>query len=193
MTAPRRSHRRKSSARGRAEKRADRTKIAHLDEDGATFTAVCFDHGPYEAHVDPEDDQPYPDLAILYRNLVKERALGRDTDVLHVMMKGGHWVFGCQLVDGALGALDTPPARMPVRVFTRRCPRARQHSPDLSAERETLGVLAIGIELVDPPRPTRFVVGAGCLRISEPGRRPGRRRCRRAGRVGRRARRRSRR
>ena len=29
------------------------------------------------AHIDPEDDQPYLDLATLYRNLVKERALGR--------------------------------------------------------------------------------------------------------------------
>jgi len=55
---------------GWAEKRADRTKLAHLDEDGATFTAVCFDHGGYEAHIDPEDDQPYLDLATLYRNLV---------------------------------------------------------------------------------------------------------------------------
>jgi ASC-1-like (ASCH) protein len=103
---------------GWAEKRADRTKLAHLDEDGATFTAVCFDHGPYEAHIDPEDDQPYLDLATLYRNLVKERALGRDPHALHVMMKGGDWVFGCQLVDGALGALNTPPAYMPIRLFT---------------------------------------------------------------------------
>ncbi|MGH3896685.1 MAG: ASCH domain-containing protein [Pseudonocardiaceae bacterium] len=103
---------------GWAEKRADRTKLAHLDEDGATFTAVCFDHGAYEAHIDPEDDQPYLDLATLYRNLVKERALGRDHGTLHVMMKGGDWVFGCQLVDGALGALNTPPAHMPIRVFT---------------------------------------------------------------------------
>ena len=103
---------------GWAEKRADRTKLAHLDEDGATFTAVCVDHGPYEAHIDPEDDQPYLDLATLYRNLVKERALGRDPDTLHVMMKGGDWVFGCQLVDGALDALNTPPAHMPIRVFT---------------------------------------------------------------------------
>jgi ASC-1-like (ASCH) protein len=103
---------------GWAEKRADRTKLAHLDEDGATFTAVCFDHGHYEAHIDPEDDQPYLDLATLYRNLVKERALGRDTGTLHVMMKGGDWAFGCQLVDGALGALHTPPAHMPIRVFT---------------------------------------------------------------------------
>ncbi|HET6499730.1 MAG TPA: hypothetical protein VFG87_03100 [Amycolatopsis sp.] len=85
---------------GWAEKRADRTKLIRLDEDGATFTAVCLDHGPYQGHVDPEDDQLYLDLATLYRNLVKERALGRDPDVLHVMMKGGDWAFGCQLVDG---------------------------------------------------------------------------------------------
>ncbi len=103
---------------GWAEKRGDRTKLAHLDEDGAVFTAVCFDHGPYQAHVDPEDDQPYLDLATLYRNLVKERALGRDTSTLHVMMKGGDWAFGCQLVDGALGALATPASQMPIRIFT---------------------------------------------------------------------------
>ena len=103
---------------GWAEKRADRTKLAHLDEDGATFTAACFDHGRYEAHIDPEADQPYLDLATLYRNLVKERALGRHGDTLHVMMKGGDWAFGCQLVDGALGALGTPPPHMPIRIFT---------------------------------------------------------------------------
>ncbi|WP_410595476.1 ASCH domain-containing protein [Amycolatopsis sp. lyj-23] len=103
---------------GWAEKRGDRTKLVHLDEDGATFTAVCFDHGPYEAHIDPADDTPYLDLATLYRNLVKERALGRDGSTLHVMMKGGDWTFGCQLVDGALGALGTPPDRVPSRIFT---------------------------------------------------------------------------
>lgn len=103
---------------GWAEKRADRTKLVRLDEDGATFTAVCLDHGPYEAHVDPEDDRPYLDLATLYRNLVKERALGRDPHVLHVMMKGGDWAFGCQLVDGALGTLATPATQMPMRIFT---------------------------------------------------------------------------
>lgn len=103
---------------GWAEKRADRTKLAHLDEDGAVFTAVCLDHGDYEVHIDPEGDQPYLDLATLYRNLIKERALGRNTAVLSVMMKGGDWAFGCQLVDGALGALGTPTPQMPVRIFT---------------------------------------------------------------------------
>jgi hypothetical protein len=34
------------------------------------------------------------------------------------MMRGGDWVFGCQLVAGALGALNTPPTHMPIRVFT---------------------------------------------------------------------------
>jgi ASC-1-like (ASCH) protein len=103
---------------GWAEKRADRTKLVRLDEDGATFTAVCLDHGDYDTHIDPEDDQPYLDLATLYRNLVKERAFGRDTSTLHVMMKGGDWAFGCQLVDGALGALATPATQMPIRIFT---------------------------------------------------------------------------
>jgi len=103
---------------GWAEKRADRTKLVRLDEDGATFAAVCYDHGDYGAHIDPEDDQPYLDLATLYRNLVKERTLGRDPHVLHVMMKGGDWAFGCQLVDGALGALATPAGQMPIRIFT---------------------------------------------------------------------------
>lgn len=103
---------------GWAQKRADRTKLARLDEDGATFTAVCLDHGAYEAHVDPEDDEPYLDLATLYRNLVKERAGGRNESTLQVMMKGGDWAFGCQLVDGALGALRTPARQMPIRVFT---------------------------------------------------------------------------
>lgn len=103
---------------GWAEKRADRTKLAHLDEDGATFTAVCLDHGPYQTHIDPADDLPYLDLATLYRNLVKDRTLGRQADTLHVMMKGGDWTFGCQLVDGALGALDTPASHMPIRIFT---------------------------------------------------------------------------
>ncbi len=103
---------------GWAEKRGDRTKLVRLDEDGAVFTAVCLDHGRYEVHVDPEDPSTYLDLATLYRNLVKERALGRDTDTLQVMMKGGDWAFGCQLVDGALGALATPPAQLPIRIFT---------------------------------------------------------------------------
>lgn len=78
---------------------------------GATFTADCLDHGSYQAHIDSEDNHAYLDLATLYRNLVKERTLGRDPRTLRVMMKGGDWAFCCQLVDGALGALNTPRSR----------------------------------------------------------------------------------
>jgi ASC-1-like (ASCH) protein len=132
---------------GWAEKRADRTKLAHLDEDGAAFTAVCFDHGSYEVHIDPEDDASYIDLATLYRNLVKERALGRDTGTLHVMMKGGDWAFGCQLVDGALGALNTPALQMPSRIFTPQvlAPTGAKLSKSLLRE-QGRGVLPADVE-----------------------------------------------
>lgn len=69
---------------------------------------------------------------------------------------------GCQLVDGALGALGTPANQMPVRIFI---PQVLAHTgAKLSKsllrgqgkgplpEREALGVVAIGIELIDPPR-----------------------------------------
>ena len=101
----------------------------------------------YQAHIDPEDDQPYLDLATLYRNLVKERALGRDTGTLHVMMKGGDWTFGCQLVDGALGALGTPPSQMPARIFTPQvlAPTGAKLSKSLLRE-QGKGVLPADVE-----------------------------------------------
>lgn len=102
---------------GWAEKRAERTRLVRLDDAGAVFTAVCHDHGDYELCIDPVDGG-YLDLATLYRNLVKERSFARDINTLHVMLKGGDWAFGCQLVDGALAALGTPADRMPVRIFT---------------------------------------------------------------------------
>ncbi|MDT5025295.1 MAG: hypothetical protein QOE61_1721 [Micromonosporaceae bacterium] len=102
---------------GWAEKRAEQTRLVRLDGDGAIFTAVCYEHGDYEICIDPIDGG-YLDLATLYRNVIKERALVRETEVLYVMVKGGDWAFGCQLVDGALLALGTPPAAMPARIFT---------------------------------------------------------------------------
>jgi ASC-1-like (ASCH) protein len=102
---------------GWAEKRAERTRLARLDDAGAVFTAVCHDHGDYELCVDPVDGG-YLDLATLYRNVVKERSFTRDTTTLRVMLKGGDWAFGCQLVDGALAVIGTPANAMPVRIFT---------------------------------------------------------------------------
>src|SRR5919204_43819 len=96
---------------------ANRPRLVSVDDDGAIFTAVCYEHGDYELCIDPIDGG-YLDLATLYRNLIKERALVRERDVLYVMVKGGDWAFGAQLVDGALLALGTPAADMPARVFT---------------------------------------------------------------------------
>lgn len=102
---------------GWAEKRAEQTRLVNLDGDGATFAAVCYEHGEYELCIDPIDGG-YLDLATLYRNVIKERALVREPGVLYVMVKGGDWAFGCQLVDGALLALGTPAMDMPARIFT---------------------------------------------------------------------------
>jgi ASC-1-like (ASCH) protein len=102
---------------GWAEKRAEQTRLVRVDEDGAIFTAVCYEHGDYEMCIDPVNGG-YLDLATLYRNVIKERALVREPDVLYVMVKGGDWAFGAQLVDGALLALGTPAADMPARIFT---------------------------------------------------------------------------
>ena len=98
---------------GWAEKRAERTKLLRLGDASATFTAECTDHGPYEATVTPEAG-PYVDLATLYRNLVKERVLAAEPATLPVMVKGGDWAPGCQLVDMAFAALHGihPPARI---------------------------------------------------------------------------------
>ena len=61
-------------------------------------------------------------LASLYRNVIKERALVRERDVLYVMVMGGGWAFGAQLIGGALLALGAPAADMPARAFTPMVP-----------------------------------------------------------------------
>ncbi|MER7705085.1 ASCH domain-containing protein [Kitasatospora sp. NPDC097605] len=100
-----------------AEKYADRTRLVELDEAGGLFEAHCFEHGSYENDITPLGGG-YLDLATLYRNVVKERSYRPDDRTLHVMVKGGDWVFGCQLVDGAHAALGLPAGPLPVRIFT---------------------------------------------------------------------------
>lgn len=100
---------------GWAEKRAERTRLAAAGSGGARFAAVCTDHGDYEVTVTPEHGG-YLDLATLYRNLVKERVAARDAVTLSVMVKGGDWAFGCQLVDEAFAQL--PGLTPPPRIFT---------------------------------------------------------------------------
>lgn len=100
---------------GWAEKRAERTRLLRTGSGGADFAAVCTDHGDYEVAV-TADSGSYLDLATLYRNLVKERMAARDEVTLSVMVKGGDWAFGCQLVDEAFAQLPGPPP--PPRIFT---------------------------------------------------------------------------
>ncbi|MEZ0109282.1 ASC-1-like (ASCH) protein [Catenulispora sp. EB89] len=100
---------------GWAEKRAERTRLVAAGSGGADFAAVCTDHGDYKVTITP-DSHAYLDLATLYRNLVKERVAARDAVTLSVMIKGGDWAFGCQLVDEAFTQL--PGLTPPPRVFT---------------------------------------------------------------------------
>jgi ASC-1-like (ASCH) protein len=101
---------------GWAEKRAERTRLLRAESGGADFAAVCTDHGDYEVAVAADTTTTYLDLATLYRNLVKERLAARDHVTLSVMVKGGDWAFGCQLVDEAFAQLPGPPP--PPRIFT---------------------------------------------------------------------------
>lgn len=103
---------------GWAEKYAQRTRIQAADADRAVLTAVCLHHGEYETTIDLAGGG-YLDLATLYRNMVKELAVLAGRDTLHVMVKGGDWVFGSQLVDGALQAVGLTRGQMPARLF---CP-----------------------------------------------------------------------
>ncbi|MFJ5675053.1 hypothetical protein [Streptomyces sp. NPDC093097] len=104
---------------GWAEKYAERTRIL-LDTDCAEITAVCLHHGPYEVAVHPSGGG-YLDLATLYRNLVKEVLLAEERDRLYVMVKGGDWVFGSQLVDCAMQAAGLGASgQLPARLF---CPQ----------------------------------------------------------------------
>jgi ASC-1-like (ASCH) protein len=100
---------------GWAEKRAERTRLIRTGSGGADFAAVCTDHGDYEVAV-TADTGGYLDLATLYRNLVKERMAARDHVTLSVMVKGGDWAYGSQLVDEAFAQLPGPPP--PPRIFT---------------------------------------------------------------------------
>ncbi|MER5737756.1 hypothetical protein ABT117_19050 [Streptomyces sp. NPDC002262] len=104
---------------GWAEKHAERTRVRLTGPKSAVVSAVCLHHGPYEAAITPTAGA-YLDLATLYRNLVKELALTSPQGTLHVMVKGGDWVFGSHLVDEALQAVGLTRAQLPARLF---CPQ----------------------------------------------------------------------
>ncbi|WBO63923.1 hypothetical protein [Streptomyces camelliae] len=104
---------------GWAEKHAERTRVHLTDREAAQVAAVCLHHGHYLATVTPTGGA-YLDLATLYRNMVKELALSSPQGTLHVMVKGGDWVFGSHLVDEALQAVGLTRGQLPARPF---CPQ----------------------------------------------------------------------
>ncbi|MFE4539561.1 hypothetical protein ACFRKB_31620 [Streptomyces scopuliridis] len=104
---------------GWAEKHAERTRAHLTDHEAAQVAAVCLHHGPYQATITPTAGA-YLDLATLYRNAVKELSLSNPHGTLHVMVKGGDWVFGSHLVDEALQAVGLSRAQLPARLF---CPQ----------------------------------------------------------------------
>lgn len=101
---------------GWAEKRSERTRLVKSNLESAIISAECFDHGEYEVEIGL-DGLNYLDLNTLYRNLIKERSLSQDKETLHVMVKGGDWVFGCQLVDGAHASMGIAAKELPIRIF----------------------------------------------------------------------------
>ncbi|MGO4634607.1 hypothetical protein AB4225_27310 [Streptomyces sp. 2RAF24] len=104
---------------GWAEKHAERTRVRVTGPESAMVSADCLHHGPYEVTITPTAGG-YLDLATLYRNLVKELALTSPQGTLHVMVKGGDWVFGSHLVDEALQAVGLTRAQLPAHLF---CPQ----------------------------------------------------------------------
>ncbi|MFE7948199.1 hypothetical protein [Streptomyces sp. NPDC057426] len=104
---------------GWAEKYAERTRVHPDGPERAVVTAVCLHHGEYEVAVSPTGGG-YLDLATLYRNLVKELAATGEHGTLYVMVKGGDWVFGSQLIDGALQSVGLARGQLPARLF---CPQ----------------------------------------------------------------------
>ncbi|MFD5661119.1 hypothetical protein [Streptomyces hirsutus] len=104
---------------GWAEKHAERTHVRLTDRETAQVTAVCLHHGAYRAAITPTEGA-YLDLSTLYRNLVKELALSSPRGTLHIMVKGGDWVFGSHLVDEALQAVGLTRSQLPARLF---CPQ----------------------------------------------------------------------
>lgn len=104
---------------GWAEKHAERIRVHLTDRETAQVAAVCLHHGPYQATITPTGGA-YLDLATLYRNAVKELSVSNPHGTLHVMVKGGDWVFGSHLVDEALQAVGLTRAQLPARLF---CPQ----------------------------------------------------------------------
>lgn len=101
---------------GWVEKNGESTRLLAHNATAARLSAVCIDHGSYEAAIAAAGSAGYVDLTTLHRNFVKERAASRDRTALSVMVKGADWAPGCQLLDEAF--MQLPGLPPPPRIFT---------------------------------------------------------------------------
>jgi hypothetical protein len=99
-----------------SERDAAHTKLKESDGSSAVFECTCLEHGSYEAVITPENET-YIDLNTLYRNIVKEFSMANVKDVLHVVIKGGDWVYSTETIDWALGILGYKTVQTPMRIF----------------------------------------------------------------------------
>lgn len=99
-----------------SERDAAQTSLLELDGESARFSSHCLAHGVYESLITAQNST-YIDLNTLYRNVIKEYILAEDTDILHVVIKGGDWVYGTTTLDWALGELGYTSVQLPIRFF----------------------------------------------------------------------------
>jgi 5-hydroxyisourate hydrolase-like protein (transthyretin family) len=99
-----------------SERDAAHTKLTNFDGRSASFKCQCLEHGSYEAVIAVENDT-YIDLNTLYRNIVKEFSMIDSKDELHVVIKGGDWVYSTETIDWALGILGYIAVQTPMRIF----------------------------------------------------------------------------
>lgn len=88
-----------------------------INSDNLKIIAVCPDHGEYVAEI-KKDNETYLDLTTLYRNLVKELEMIGDSEKMHVIVKGGDWIYSTQTIDLAFACMGYGALEIPSRIFT---------------------------------------------------------------------------
>jgi len=102
-----------------SERDASQTKLIELTKNYAKFECECLEHGSYTAMIKSNgNDNIYLDLSTLYRNVVKELSMINTQNKLHVVIKGGDWLYSTQPIDWALGTLGYSAVHSPMRFFT---------------------------------------------------------------------------
>lgn len=83
--------------------------------DDQNYSGIDVYGEPYSVSL---DSAQFIDTNTMLRNLVKEVALARADDKLHVIAKGSDWSLGTPLVDRAASVIGQPAHTMPSRMFS---------------------------------------------------------------------------